>query len=154
MTSLSVFFDTSSSHGKLFDGFPLFPLLHIDPAAKIVFFKGAFCPLFIPVHLPASKALVPARFIEDESEDVLRRVTQKQSDLMGKFPGRRKTADQVQHAGVAVLRRVAVLQQQIPGALIRQIAFERMGAVGVYERPVPANPQRQDAETFWDKFPV
>ena len=67
----------------------------------------------------------------DKSQNILGRITQKQSDLMRKFIRSPKTANQVQYTGVEIFRRVAVLQKQFPGVLIRQITLQRMRAVGI-----------------------
>lgn len=44
----------SICYRKLLDGLSLFPLLKIDFAAQIIFFKNRFCRLLISVHLPAT----------------------------------------------------------------------------------------------------
>ena len=123
--------ETSTSYGKLLDGFPLLPLLKINPAAQIIFFKSAFCFPLVSVYLPAAQALVIAGLVMDEPQNILRRITQKQSDLMGKFLRSPNAADQVQHTGVEIFRCVTILQQQFPDTLICQIAFQRMRAAGV-----------------------
>ncbi len=40
---------------------------------------------------------------------------------MGKFLLRPETADQVYHTGIEIFRRVAVVQQQLPGLMIRKV---------------------------------
>ena len=131
--------ETSPSYGKLLDGFPLLPLLKINPAAQIIFFKSAFCFPLISVYLPTAQALVIAGLVTDEPQNILRRITQKQSDLMGKFLRSPEAVDQVQHTGVEIFRCVAILQQQFPDTLICQIAFQRMRAV---ERRLEHDPRK------------
>ena len=127
----SIIVETSTSYSKLLDGFPLLPLLKINPAAQIIFFKSAFCFPRVSVYLPAAQALVIAGLVMDEPQNILRRRTQKQSDLMGKFLRSPNASDQVQHTGVEIFRRVDVLQKQLPGVLITKITLQRMRAVGI-----------------------
>ena len=63
------------------------------------------------------------RFIEDETQNILRRIAEKQADLMGKFPIRPQAADQVDHALVGISRRITIPQEQPPGTVICQIVL-------------------------------
>ena len=73
---------------------------------------------------------------------------------MGKFLRGPEAADQVQHTAVQILRQIAVLQEQRSGAVIRQIIFQRVGAVDVDQGAAPENPERQDADPFGNQLPV
>ena len=108
--------ETSTSHGELLDGFPLLPLPRVDFAAHLVFFKDVFGGLLVAVDLPAAHALVIARPIADEAQDILRWIAQKQADLMGKFPLAPEPVDEVNHAAIGVFRHIAVFQKQGSGA--------------------------------------
>ena len=90
----------------------------------------------------------------NEPQNILGRITQKQSDLMRKFFRSPEAADQVQHTGVEIFRCVAILQQQFPDTLICQIALQRMRAVGIDQSTAPANPERQDADPSGNQFSV
>ena len=67
--------ETSAGYCELLDGFPLFPLFRINSAAQIVFFKDALRFLLISVYLLAALALMVAGSVEDESQNVFRRIT-------------------------------------------------------------------------------
>ena len=92
--------ETSTSHGELLDGFPLLPLPEVDFAAHLVFLKDISGGLFVAVDLPAAHAFVIACPIADEAQHILRRIAQKQSDLMGKFPLAPEPVDQVNHTAI------------------------------------------------------
>ena len=66
--------ETSTSYGKLLDGFPLFPLLNINFPASVVALKDTLCRLHIPIDLPAAQTLVVGGFVADEPQDVFRRI--------------------------------------------------------------------------------
>ena len=95
-----------------------------------------------------------AGLVVDKSQNILRRIAQKQSDLMRKFLRSPEAADQVQHTGVEIFRCVAILQQQFPDTLIGQIALQRMGTIGIDQSATPANPERQDADPSGNQFSV
>ena len=83
-----------------------------------------------------------ARFIENETQDILRRIAEKQADLMGEFSVRPQTLDQVDHTPVGIFRRITILQEQSPGTVICQITLQRIGPVDidkgeVYKRQGP-----------------
>ena len=146
--------ETSTSHGELLDGFPLLPLPGVDFAAHLVFFKDAPGGLFVAVDLPAAHALVIARPIADKAQHILRRIAQKQADLMGEFPLAPEPVDQVNHTAIGIFRHIAVFEKQGSGPLIGQIALQRMGPVGVNQSSAFANPKRQDANALGHQFLV
>ena len=146
--------ETSTSHGELLDGFPLLPLPGVDLAAHLIFFKDVFGGLLVAVDLPAAHALVIARPIADEAQDILRRIAQKQADLMGKFPLAPEPVDEVNHTAIGVFRHIAVFQKQGSGAVIGQIALQRIGPVGVNQSAAFANPERQNADALGHQFLV
>ena len=146
--------ETSTSHGELLDGFPLLPLPEVDFAAHLVFFKDVFGGLFVAVDLPEAHALVITRPIADEAQHILRRIAQKQADLMGEFPLAPESADEVNHAAIGVFRHIAVFQKQGSGAVIGQIALQRIGPVGVNQSAAFANPERQNADALGHQFLV
>jgi len=146
--------ETSTSHGELLDGFPLLPLPEVDFAAHLVFLKDVSGGLLVAVDLPAAHALVIARPIADEAQDILRRIAEKQADLMGEFSVRPQTLDQVDHTPVGIFRRITILQEQSPGTVICQITLQRIGPVGVNQSSAFANPKRQDANALGHQFLV
>lgn len=123
--------ETSTSYGKLLDGFPLLPLLEINLAAQIIFFKSVFCFLLVPVYFPTSQTLVVTGPVMDEPQNILRRITQKQPNLMGKVLRRPETVDQMQNTGVEIFRRVAVLKKQFPSTPVCQITLQCVGTVDI-----------------------
>ena len=72
-----------------------------------------------------------ARFIENETQGILRRIAEKQADLMGEFSVRPQTLDQVDHTPVGIFRRITILQEQSPGTVICQITLQRIGPVDI-----------------------
>lgn len=110
--------------------------------------------LFITVDLPAANALVIARFIENETQDILRRIAEKQADLMGEFSVRPQTLDQVDHTPVGIFRRITILQEQSPGTVICQITLQRIGPVDIDKGTAFLNSQRQGTDPLGDQLPV
>ena len=146
--------ETSTSHGELFDGFPLLPLPEVDFAAHLVFLKDISGGLFVAVDLPAAHAFVIARPIADKTQHILRRIAQKQADLMGEFPLAPEPVDQVNHTAIGVFRHIAVFQKQGSGPLIGQIALQCIGPVGIDQSAAFANPERKDAYSSGNQFLV
>ena len=94
-------------------------LLGIDFAAFLVFLEDTLGRLFITVDFPASDTLMIARFIENETQDILWRITEKQANFMRKFSVRLQTADQVDNTSVGISRRIAIPQKKPSGTVIR-----------------------------------
>ena len=126
----------------------------INSAAFLVFSEDVFGRLFVAIDLPASNTLVITGFIEDETQNILRRIAEKQADLMGKFPIRPQAADQVDHAPVGISRRITIPQEQPPGTVICQITLQRVGPVDIDKGTAFPDLQRQDADSLGNQLPV
>ena len=73
---------------------------------------------------------------------------------MGKFLCGSEPADQMHHTGIGIFRHVAVVQQQLPGLMIRKIILQCMRAVDIDQGAALANPEGQDADPSGDQPPV
>ena len=73
---------------------------------------------------------------------------------MGEFPFATEPVDQVNHTAIGVFRHIAVFQKQGSGAVIGQIALQRIGPVGVNQSAAFANPERKDAYSSGNQFLV
>ena len=58
------------------------------------------------------------------------------------------------HTGIKISRQVTVLHQQLLGAVICQIFFQRMGPVGINQGAPSANLKRYDTNASGNQFPV
>ena len=80
-------------------------------------------------RLPVSAAGVVPAPVPDEAHHILQGVAQKDADLMGEFPLAPEPVDEVNHAAIGVFRHIAVFEKQGSGAVIGQIALQRIGPV-------------------------
>ena len=62
--------------------------------------------------------------------------------------------DQVDHTAIEIFRHIAVFEKQCSGAVIGQIALQRIGPVGVDQSAAFANPERQNADALGHQFLV
>ena len=73
---------------------------------------------------------------------------------MGEFPLAPEPVDQVNHTAIGVFRHIAVFQKQGSGAVIGQIALQRIGPVDIDKGTAFLNSQRQGADPLGDQLPV
>ena len=108
----------------------------------------------VAVDLPEPRALKIVRAVGDEALHVLRRVAEKQADLVREFSRSAHAAHQLRDASAAAAAGIACVCQQRFRCLPAQIAAQCRRTVEVQKRLSLGEPQRQQAQPAGKIAPV
>lgn len=112
------------------------------------FSKPSFCLLLISVNLPQSGTFVTICPVFNKSPDILRRIAEKQADLMRKIFLFAKPSDQRRKAAITVFAAVSLFFQQALRRLICQVALQAGRANEKQKHPFFPKAQKKKAESF------
>ncbi len=90
----------------------------------------------------------------DKALDILRRIAEKQPDLVRELPALAEAADQPRHAARAVVPGIACLPQDLGGERVLEIAAQPRRAVEVQQRLRAEEADRQKAQPLGHEQPV
>ena len=142
----------STGHGKPFDILSLGPLVPVDTGAFFILGKLFLCCGLVTVDLPAAHTFAGAVF--QKAAYILRRITQKQADLMGELLFQPKLFRKLAHAFFTAAGAVAPLLKNVCRPGIGQVCGQFSGAIDIDQCLFLRKPKGKNAKPLADQLGV
>ncbi len=110
--------------------------------------------LDIPVDLPKSDKFTTFILMIHEPDDVLRRIAEKESDLVREIHTFTDPGSKMSDACIHAFAAISHPRQHAPGGRSRNILFQSIGSVDIDKGAFFGDAERYGTKTFADKYPV
>jgi hypothetical protein len=144
----------SIAHCQPFNIGSFCPLILIDSGTFLILGKLFLCGCFVSIDLPAAYALANAGSVFHKAAYILRRITQKKTDLMGKLRFTANLSGKLADTFFAVACAVSLAVKNLGRRGIGQIRGEFSGAVYIDQRFILCKAKRKNTQSLLNQFSV